>query len=65
MTWPSVPNGIPDPARLQAGPQGAPDGAPELSAGQCARCGAVSTHYLTCPVLRLPPGYRLSTDPGA
>jgi len=26
---------------------------------QCARCGAVGTHYLTCPDLRLPSGYRL------
>jgi hypothetical protein len=29
---------------------------------QCSRCGAVGTHYLTCPSLRLPPGYRLSQD---
>jgi hypothetical protein len=54
--------GIPDPALLQARPQDAPDRAPELSARQCARCGAISTHYLTCPGLRLPPGYRLSAD---
>ena len=26
---------------------------------QCTRCGAVGTHYLTCPGLRLPSGYRL------
>ena len=65
MTWPSVPHRIPDPAPLQAGPQDAPDRAPGRSAGQCARCGAISTHYLTCPGLRLPPGYRLSADPGA
>ena len=26
----------------------------------CRRCGAVGTHYLTCPSLRLPAGYRLS-----
>jgi hypothetical protein len=29
----------------------------------CRRCGATGTHYLTCPSLRLPPGYRLSADP--
>jgi hypothetical protein len=33
------------------------------SARQCARCGAVGTHYLTCPILQLPPGYRFSEDP--
>jgi hypothetical protein len=32
---------------------------------QCCRCGAVGTHYLTCPSLRLPAGYRLSQDPAA
>ena len=34
----------------------------ELLARQCTRCGAVGTHYLTCPGLRLPSGYRLSED---
>jgi hypothetical protein len=34
----------------------------ELLAPLCTRCGAVGTHYLTCPGLRLPPGYRLSED---
>ncbi|MDQ2813219.1 MAG: hypothetical protein M3Z75_15410 [Actinomycetota bacterium] len=29
----------------------------------CVRCGAVGTHYLTCPGLQLPAGYRLSEDP--
>ena len=33
------------------------------SAGQCMRCGGLGTHYLTCPVLRLPRGYRVSEDP--
>jgi hypothetical protein len=41
----------------------APARADELLAHQCAQCGAVSTHYLTCPSLRLPAGYRLSQDP--
>lgn len=31
-------------------------------ARQCTRCGAVGTHYLTCPVLQLPRGYRVSED---
>ena len=36
---------------------------PAGPARQCARCGALGTHYLTCPSLRLPPGYRLTSDP--
>jgi hypothetical protein len=36
----------------------------ELPAKQCTRCGAVGTHYLTCPSLRLPPGFRLNAAPG-
>jgi hypothetical protein len=31
---------------------------------QCSRCGAVGTHYLTCPGLRLPPDYRLGDTSG-
>ena len=27
---------------------------------QCGRCGGVGTHYLTCPALRLPKGYRIN-----
>jgi hypothetical protein len=46
------------------GPQVALGRARELLAGHCIRCGAVGTHYLTCPSLRLPSGYRLSKDPG-
>ena len=55
---------IPDPAPLRVRPQDAPRAAAELPAAQCTRCGAVGTHYLTCPGLRLPPGYRLDADPG-
>jgi hypothetical protein len=62
MTGQSVPYGIPDPAPLLAGPQDVAGRAPELWAPQCTRCGAVGTHYLTCPGLRLPAGYRLSAD---
>jgi hypothetical protein len=32
---------------------------------QCTRCGARGTHYLTCPALLLPRGYRLSEDPAS
>lgn len=32
------------------------------SALQCTRCGGLGTHYLTCPLLRLPRGYRFSDD---
>jgi hypothetical protein len=40
----------------------APDEVSEVPVRQCGRCGAVGTHYLTCPALRLPQGYRIS-DP--
>jgi hypothetical protein len=36
----------------------------QLLARLCMRRGAAGTHYLTCPGLRPPPGYRLSEDPG-
>jgi len=39
--------------------------ADELLGRQCTRCGAVGTHYLTCPGLRLPSGYRVSHVPRA
>jgi hypothetical protein len=33
-----------------------------LEERRCLRCGAVGTHYLTCPDLRLPSGYRFGDD---
>jgi hypothetical protein len=33
---------------------------PPGSARQCTRCGALGTHYLTCPSLRLSPGYLIT-----
>ena len=48
-----------DPASRE-GDQVPPARAGERPARRCVRCGAVGTHYLTCPGLRLPPGYRLS-----
>ena len=36
-----------------------PDEPPER---RCIRCGAVGTHYLTCPDLRLPSGFRLARE---
>jgi hypothetical protein len=59
MTRSPAPYRIAEPAPAGDGPQVA-----ELSAGQCTRCGAFGTHYLTCPSLRLPAGYRLSGGPG-
>ena len=35
---------------------------PPGPARQCTRCGGLGTHYLTCPLLRLPRGYRFSDD---
>ena len=37
-----------------------PDHVDEIPVRQCGRCGGVGTHYLTCPALKLPPGYRIS-----
>ena len=59
MTAPTVPYRIPDPAQSPDAPRITPGQAPELPAGLCTRCGAIGTHYLTCPSLRLPSGYRL------
>lgn len=53
---------IPASAPAREGPRLAPGQADELLPRQCTRCGAVGTHYLTCPRLRLPSGYRLSHD---
>jgi hypothetical protein len=46
-----------------AEPEVAPDQQDELARGRCWRCGAVGTHYLTCPDLRLPSGFRFG-EPG-
>jgi hypothetical protein len=35
---------------------------PRGPARQCTRCGALGTHYLTCPLLQLPRGYRFNDD---
>ena len=64
MTGQSAPYRIPDRVPPREGPQVAPGRGRELLMGHCIRCGAVGTHYLTCPSLRLPSGYRLSGDPG-
>jgi hypothetical protein len=45
------------------GSEAMPGLANELFGRQCTRCGAVGTHYLTCPDLRLPSGYRVSGAP--
>ena len=64
MTGQSAPYGIPDPASPGERSEVAPGRAGDLLGRHCARCGAVGTHYLTCPGLQLPAGYRLSEDPG-
>jgi hypothetical protein len=53
--------GVPDSAFAAEGQEAVPAQPPER---RCARCGAVGTHYLTCPGLRLPTGYRLFDAPG-
>jgi len=54
--------GVPESAFAGKGQEAGPAEPPER---QCARCGAVGTHYLTCPGLRLPTGYRLFDAPGS
>ena len=39
-------------------PGAGPDRAGEVPERRCVRCGAVGTHYLTCPDLRLPSDFR-------
>ena len=43
-------------------PDATPEGPDEQTPGtrQCGRCGGVGTHYLTCPALKLPKGYRIN-----
>ena len=62
MTGQPVPYRLPAVALPGQAHPAAPGRAGELPPGQCIRCGAVGTHYLTCPSLRLPSGYRLSED---
>jgi hypothetical protein len=64
MTGPSGPFGVTDAALAGEEPEVAPGRAGEPPERRCARCGAVGTHYLTCPGLRLPSGYRLGDVPG-
>ena len=64
MTGSSASSGIADPPPPGEGSEVEPVRAGELPGRQCTRCGAVGTHYLTCPALRLPSGYRLSDAPG-
>src|SRR5204863_4173444 len=54
--------GVPESAFAGEGQEAGPAEPPER---RCARCGAVGTHYLTCPGLRLPTGYRLFDAPGS
>ncbi len=48
-----------------AEPEVVPDQPDELARGRCWRCGAVGTHYLTCPDLRLPSGFRFGEPRGS
>jgi hypothetical protein len=54
--------GVPESAFAAEGQEAGPAEPPER---RCARCGAVGTHYLTCPGLRLPSGYRLFDAAGS
>lgn len=59
MTRQSISYRIPFPAPAWYEPELVPDQEPGLPTRQCVRCGALGTHYLTCPSLRLPSGYSL------
>ncbi len=56
-------DGGPDDAVPDRPDAAVPDGPPR--AQLCPHCGAVATHYLTCPSLQLPPGYRPGRDTGS
>jgi hypothetical protein len=64
MTMQSTSYRMADRAPRREGPRVAPARAGELLGRRCIRCGAVGTHYLTCPSLKLPPGYRFSAERG-
>ena len=57
--------GVPESAFARKGQEAGPAGPAGPPERQCARCGAVGTHYLTCPDLRLPSGYRLFDAAGS
>jgi hypothetical protein len=59
MTGQPSPYAIGDSGLAGDDPEVAPGRPAEPPERRCARCGAVGTHYLTCPGLRLPTGYRL------
>jgi hypothetical protein len=63
MTGRPAPYVVSDSALAGEEPDVAPAGLGDAPRRQCARCGAVGTHYLTCPGLRLPSGYRLGDAP--
>ena len=65
MTGQPSPYAIGDSALAGEDPEVAPCRPAEPPERRCARCGAVGTHYLTCPGLRLPTGYRLFDAPGS
>ena len=65
MTGQPSPYAIGDSVFAGDDPEVAPGRPAEPPERRCVRCGAVGTHYLTCPGLRLPTGYRLVEAPGA
>jgi hypothetical protein len=56
------PHRVSDPAPARDGPRVAPGRMRAPQGRRCAQCGAVGTHYLTCPSLRLPAHYRVGAD---
>jgi hypothetical protein len=56
------PDRVSDPAPARDVPRVAPGRMRAPQGRRCAKCGAVGTHYLTCPSLRLPAHYRVGAD---
>lgn len=56
---------VPRPAPPPDEPATAPARPRDTPTRLCPRCGAAGTHFLNCPTLRLPAGYRISRAPGS
>jgi hypothetical protein len=63
MTWNFAATWIPHSQQPPGDREGAPDRPDNRQPRLCPRCGGVSTHYLTCPRLRLPADGHAGEDP--
>jgi hypothetical protein len=63
MTWNLAATWIAHPRQPPGDPEAAPARPDNRQPRLCPRCGGVSTHYLTCPRLRLPADRHAGKDP--